>query len=521
MINRLIKATEAITTAVLNRFVSFDHNIDGSHRPWIDARNFASLSAAIDACGAAGSKSCTIAITNNQALSSNKPVLPHVTLWFANSGRITFSGGAILTVQGGMLEMGLQQRFFGTGTVVFDTGFIKRVYPQWWGAKGDGATEDTTAIQAAITAVSANALAVYFVPGNYVIDALTLPAKTNLQGDGSALTKFTRKSGASGRAMDATADADDIILKGFELDCDFEGTDGIRLGLSGSGAWGESGTIEDVKVRDCAGIGVHLSVDRATIRQLSVINADGGGVGTYQLKIEGDVANFYDLRITGETGTTANIEFTGDNINIFGMYLDDPHLTKAVRFVGDNNTITGLNIVTEDDTVTYTQLFYFETNAIENRVDNVHIEKGASDTITNSVQDDELSNTISFVNTFDKYDQYGPTVKTFNLSRDLSTASGTVAYTGVGFKPKVIKIIAVDSGTTIATWGFDDGISPRSIYFDGTNYQAVSFLINAFVSGGNFVTGVIDSFDEDGFTIDWTKTGSPTGTLTVQYLVLR
>lgn len=404
MLNLLVKAQEAITTFVINRFQSFDHNINGSHRLWIDAKNYASLSAAIDACGAGGSKPCTLAITNNQALSSNKTVLPHVVLWRLNSGKITFSGGAILTIQGGLISNGLQQFFFGTGTVVLDTGFIDKTYPQLWGAKGDGVTEDTTAIQAAITAVSTNNITVKLVAGNYLFDDLDLPNKCNLQGEGSALTKLTRKSGAAGVGLESSGGADDIVLEGFELDCDFEGTDGIKLGFSG-GAWGESGSIKDVKITDCAGINAHLNTDRANIKQLSIFNTDGGGVGTHQLKLEGDVINIYDLRLTGETGTTANIEFAGDNANIFGMFLDDPHLTKAIRLNGDNNSITGLKIVTEDNTKTYTQLLYFETNAIENLVRDVHIEKGATDTITNSVQDDENNDTLAFVTNFEAYNQ--------------------------------------------------------------------------------------------------------------------
>lgn len=481
MLNRLIKATESITTAVLNRFVSFDHNIDGSHRPWIDARNYASLSAAIDACGAAGSKACTIAITNNQAVSSNKTVLPHVTLWFANSGRITFSGGAILTVQGGMMEMGLQQRFFGTGTVVFDTGFIERVYPQWWGAKGDGATEDTAAIQAAITAVSANALPVHCVAGNYVIDALTLPTKANLQGDGSALTKFTRKSGAASFGMNATGDAGDVVLKGFELDCDFEGTDGIRLGLSGGGVWG--GLIEDIVVRDCAGINVSIFVGQATIRQLSVINADGGAVGTHQLIIVGDGVNIYDLRITGETGTTANIQIGCNNANVFGMYLEDPHLTKAIRFVGAglvNNNIYGVTIVTEDNTNTYDQLFYFESGASQDDIYDVTIEKGASDTITNAVQDDELSLTTSNDNFFG----YSQTDKLEGQPQALADNATPSVNKGNSY---------ITGGTTTIT-DFDDGFVGQIITVIAEHSLTITDGTNIFLNGsGNFAMNATDT----------------------------
>jgi hypothetical protein len=37
MFNRLIQTAENITTAVLNRFVKYDHYIDGSHKDHINA----------------------------------------------------------------------------------------------------------------------------------------------------------------------------------------------------------------------------------------------------------------------------------------------------------------------------------------------------------------------------------------------------------------------------------------------------------------------------------------------------
>ena len=39
--------------------------------------------------------------------------------------------------------------FTGPGEVIFDSNDVQRVYPQWWGAKGDGVTNDTDAFAAA------------------------------------------------------------------------------------------------------------------------------------------------------------------------------------------------------------------------------------------------------------------------------------------------------------------------------------------------------------------------------------
>src|SRR3990167_698185 len=62
--------------------------------------------------------------------------------------------GATFTIRGPM-EAPLSQVFslVGTGVVAFGSGAVKEFYPQWWGAKGDGVTNDSPAIQAMTNAI--------------------------------------------------------------------------------------------------------------------------------------------------------------------------------------------------------------------------------------------------------------------------------------------------------------------------------------------------------------------------------
>ena len=46
----------------------------------------------------------------------------------------------------------------------------------------------------------------------------------------------------------------------------------------------------------------------------------------------------------------------------------------------------------------------------------------------------------------------------------------------------------------------------RSIYFE--------------TSSGNSYVGEITSFDSDGFTVNWTQTGAPSGTIRIAFLAL-
>lgn len=114
--------------------------------------------------------------------------------------------------------------------------------------------------------------------------------------------------------------------------------------------------------------------------------------------------------------------------------------------------------------------------------------------------------------------------KVSNFSRDTSLATGTQAVTGVGFKPRAIIFLAVQGSTKEMSVGFSDGSSHGALYQTstaGTFSAASSAIVDDQTSGSDSYLGTVASFDADGFTISWTRTGAPTGTLTIYYLALR
>jgi hypothetical protein len=99
---------------------------------------------------------------------------------------------------------------------------------------------------------------------------------------------------------------------------------------------------------------------------------------------------------------------------------------------------------------------------------------------------------------------------------DLTTASGTLSITGVGFTPKAVYVISNKFGTTAWSNGFSDGSSHSCIIgpSDSTNIifnnGTCVFYTNAALTA---VQSATLAFTSDGCTLTWTKTGSPSGNL--------
>ncbi len=110
-------------------------------------------------------------------------------------------------------------------------------------------------------------------------------------------------------------------------------------------------------------------------------------------------------------------------------------------------------------------------------------------------------------------------------TRDMTAASGDVAYTGYGFQPTSLIIMAGGSIEEGPSWGFGDVNLSEKMFFKHLDYTFVSNtsaivgLWQSYTSVGQ--TAVLKSLDADGFTLTWTKTGTPsTSTATLIVLAL-
>lgn len=114
-----------------------------------------------------------------------------------------------------------------------------------------------------------------------------------------------------------------------------------------------------------------------------------------------------------------------------------------------------------------------------------------------------------------------------SITRTLNAASGTVSYTGIGFRPTNIEFFgAVD--TTVerffGTAGIGVGLQQRCMTSDNTGATNSSGdCIRLIKNGaGNEQKASLVSFDADGFTLSWTLVGAPpANSLVVNFIARR
>lgn len=181
-----------------------------------------------------------------------------------------FSGAGKLRIEG-KLEAGRSRIFRGTGQVTLAPGSAPAVYPQWWGAKGDGKNDDSGALQAAVAQRGK-----VFIPKTehaYLLNGLRpllLHSGSHIESDGATLKMlgmnydrrpcfFSTTAVINGGYDPGVPVTEGIVIRGINLD----------------------GNIDRVSGQPCTGINAYkvsdLSVEEVGIRNLS--GEIGGGYG--------------------------------------------------------------------------------------------------------------------------------------------------------------------------------------------------------------------------------------------------
>jgi hypothetical protein len=151
------------------------HTLDQFHVGWELAHRHSTFAAAVAAAQTAGRG---VLVDAAYTISSNTTVAAAVPLRFTPPGVLTVSSGIVLTING-PIQAGSYQIFAGSGTVTLGSTAPVVVDGRWWGATGNGSTDDRSALNSAIAACTGHTLVLR--PGTYKISStLTVAATCHL-----------------------------------------------------------------------------------------------------------------------------------------------------------------------------------------------------------------------------------------------------------------------------------------------------------------------------------------------------
>lgn len=178
----------------------------GTNIFYIDA--YANLSTAITSIGTAVGD----LIINKQIIVGSTLTVPsNVHLGFIGQGSLYLSTGITVTIAGAwVFEPPLKQIFYGPGSIAFS--LTTTVYAEWWGAAGDGTTDDTTALS---SAVSSGSVVELQPNATYLISHIAKTGNVVLRGDIGNPPIVKHKAAASDDMIDITGD---LQVSGVKFD---------------------------------------------------------------------------------------------------------------------------------------------------------------------------------------------------------------------------------------------------------------------------------------------------------------
>jgi hypothetical protein len=113
--------------------------------------------------------------------------------------------------------------------------------------------------------------------------------------------------------------------------------------------------------------------------------------------------------------------------------------------------------------------------------------------------------------------------KIITVTRDRTVATGSQAYTGCGFAPTALIWLNNEADTNATILGVSDAALTSASLYDPSSVSN-GFTIASSIGNGlgvNNVTFVLTSYDSDGFTGTWTRTGTPGGTASIKVMCMR
>lgn len=154
-----------------------------------------------------------------------------------------------------------------------------------FGAKGDGVTDDSTAIQTCIN----NASVIFFPSGSYLISTtISIPSYKTLQGNGQATIQL--KANSNSHMFRIADGATNVVIDGFIIDGQKVTNTGGNGITTGTGVGNTSINIRNNYVKNCSNFGIYFA--GTTLYDITVINNSVTGCTAAGITADGNVSKF-------------------------------------------------------------------------------------------------------------------------------------------------------------------------------------------------------------------------------------
>ncbi len=222
------------------------------------------------------------------------------------------------------------------GTIIVDAGgnrwkrnLAGEINVKWFGATGDGTTDDTTALQNAFDAAwSAGIKRVYIPAGTYLCSNVIYYSETTYYGDGSDKTVFQSNGNAPVLSHAAyeqynsvTVPTGDLTLRGFQVNGQSSSANTSEVGIVALDYYSR---VEDVWVTNCGSHGIfftHKDKNGTVVALSTLVNNSFSNIS---------VINNYGYGL-----------YIGENNN---GKLTDVHVQDVYARCVDNTSVTGVYI---------------------------------------------------------------------------------------------------------------------------------------------------------------------------------
>ena len=276
----------------------------------------------------------SVRISGTETVESNLTVPANVHLMFDMGGMLNVLEGVTVTLRC-PFQAPLTRIFTGKGQVIFGRGSALEVYPQWWGAKGDGIANDTEAVQAALDSRTTGGI-VRFPAGTYnITKTIEFYSGASLYGPASIRSRnvipallqsknpaarsgvWIERMGFSGRSVDGENSRIGInmtnVCSSRLIDVSVSSCD-IGIKVDGPYFCGYNRLFR-VAVGDCR---VGIEMRNSTIAT-TLIGSQIGAVETGILVATANQLEIFDLTIEGFRKVGIDVQ-RGDTIHMYHLY---------------------------------------------------------------------------------------------------------------------------------------------------------------------------------------------------------